>query len=75
MRCFFHLVSTYESIIDETGIEVANLVAMQRQVAQAIQELRQTTDHDEANWRDWQLNVVDEAGNLRVSIPLGVPLV
>jgi hypothetical protein len=72
MRCYFHLVSQHESILDDAGMDVADLDAMHHQVAQAIQELRQDADHDEANWRDWQLNVVDEAGNLLISIPLGL---
>ncbi|WP_404295418.1 DUF6894 family protein (plasmid) [Microvirga sp. RSM25] len=70
MRCYFHLSSRHESISDDTGIEVAGLVEMQRQVVQAIEEFRQEAGLDEEDWRDWQLNVVDEAGNLLMAIQL-----
>ncbi|KLK91439.1 hypothetical protein AA309_20315 [Microvirga vignae] len=73
MRCFFHLVSTHESILDDTGIEFADLAAMQHEAARAIYELRQDDHNYEANWRDWQLNVVDEAGTLLMSVRLDMP--
>ncbi|QRM33199.1 hypothetical protein JO965_28385 (plasmid) [Microvirga sp. VF16] len=37
---------------------------------QTIEELRQGVGFDEEDWRDWQLNVVDEAGNLLMAIQL-----
>ncbi|WP_404295149.1 DUF6894 family protein (plasmid) [Microvirga sp. RSM25] len=74
MRCFFHLVSTHDQILDDTGLEVMDLDAMHQQIARAIHEHRQDDHHNEEDWRDWQLDVVDESGNLLVSMPLGMPL-
>ncbi|QRM32617.1 hypothetical protein [Microvirga sp. VF16] len=57
--------------MDDSGLEVADLGAMHEQIARAIHKIRQDDHHNEEDWRDWQLNVVDEAGNLLVTIPLG----
>ncbi|WP_371826962.1 hypothetical protein [Microvirga sp. VF16] len=73
MRCFFHLASTHDQILDNCGLEVADLDALHHQVARTIHEVRQDDAHCEENWRDWQLNVVDEAGSLLISVPLGIP--
>jgi hypothetical protein len=74
MRYYFHLASRHESIVDDSGFEVVDADAVHHQVAQAVQELRQGADHDEADWRDWQLDVVDETGRLFISILLDRPL-
>ncbi|MBL0405854.1 hypothetical protein JKG68_17985 [Microvirga aerilata] len=70
MHCYFHLVHAHERILDETGIEVSNLEAAHYQALKAIQELREETEAGEIDWRDWHLEVVDEAGNILLSIPL-----
>jgi hypothetical protein len=63
-------VHTHERILDETGIEVSDIEAAHYQALKAIQELRLDGESDEIDWRGWQLEVVDEAGKLLLSIPL-----
>lgn len=70
MHCFFHLVHTHERILDETGIEVSDLEAAHYQAIKAIQELRQEGEDEEVDWRGWQLEVTDAAGNVLLAIPL-----
>lgn len=70
MHCYFHLVHTHERIQDEAGIEVSDLEAAHYQALKAIQELRQEGEAEDVDWRDWQLEVTDEAGNILLSIPL-----
>jgi hypothetical protein len=72
VHCYFHLVHTHERIVDEAGIEVSDLAAAHYQALKAIQELRQEGEADEVDWRGWHLEVVDEAGNVLLSIPLNV---
>ncbi|QRM27780.1 hypothetical protein [Microvirga sp. VF16] len=70
MHCYFHLVHTHERIVDEVGIEVSDLEAAHYQAVKAIQELRQEGEDEDVEWRGWQLEVADEAGNVLLSIPL-----
>ncbi|MGO4525132.1 hypothetical protein AB4097_09745 [Microvirga sp. 2MCAF35] len=72
VHCYFHLVHTHERIVDEAGIEVSDLEAAHYQALKAIQELRQEGETDEVDWRGWNLEVVDEDGNVLLSIPLNV---
>jgi hypothetical protein len=65
-------VHTHERIVDEAGIEVSDLEAAHYQALKAIQELRQEGEADEVDWHGWHLEVVDEAGNVLLSIPLNV---
>jgi hypothetical protein len=51
MRCFFHLVNRQDTILDDTGIEVADLEMAKVQVRKAIAELRQD---DESALEDWE---------------------
>ena len=41
IRCYFHLVSRHDVIVDETGIDVADLEAAEAHARQAIEEFRQ----------------------------------
>ncbi|WP_442931630.1 DUF6894 family protein [Microvirga sp. CF3062] len=61
---------THERILDETGIEVSDLEAAHYQAIKAIQELRQEGEDEEVDWRGWQLEVTDAAGNVLLAIPL-----
>ncbi|MCB5173627.1 DUF6894 family protein [Microvirga lenta] len=74
MRCYFHLVSSDEQILDDTGIEVSDVEVAQQQALKAIYELRGESDHSPEDWQGWQLMVVDSQGNLILSLPLDVPL-
>jgi len=70
MRCYFHLVSRYDVIADETGIDVADLEAAEAHARLAIEELRQEDDGSDEAWEGWQLSVADASGDVLLSIPL-----
>jgi FtsZ-binding cell division protein ZapB len=74
MRCYFHLVSRHDVILDNIGVEVANLESAEAEAQQAIRDLRQEDDQTDEEWQGWQLNVTDAAGQLLLSIPLSTPL-
>jgi hypothetical protein len=74
MHCYFHLVSCHDVILDDTGVEVADLESAEAEARKAIQELRQEDDEADEMWAGWQLNVTDAFGRVVLSIPLTTPL-
>jgi len=62
MRCFFHLVSYHDAILDETGIEVTDLAAAEAEAMKAIKELREEEGEIGEEWQDWHLRVTDRSG-------------
>lgn len=70
MRCYFHLVNSHESILDDTGIEVSDLEAMECHALQAIHEIQEEAIEVGASWQGWRLDVVDPSGVILLSIPL-----
>jgi hypothetical protein len=74
MRCFFHLVNGREAILDEAGIEVADLETAKTQAVKAIRELRQEGSGTSNEWSGWRLDIVCPEGSLLYSIGLDVML-
>lgn len=74
MRCYFHLVNGGQEILDEEGLDVANLDDAKEQAALAINELRSETPDVIDDWAGWRLEIVDADGNLLFSIPLNKTL-
>jgi hypothetical protein len=74
MRCFFHLVNGQETILDDTGVEVADLETAKVQARKAITELRQDDDSALEDWSGWRLDIVCPEGNLLHSLDLVVTL-
>ena len=74
MRCYFHLMNGHEAVLDDTGIEVSDLAAMQYYALQTIEEIRQEADEIGASWQGWRLDIVDASGRLLLSIPLELTL-
>jgi hypothetical protein len=74
MRCFFHLVNGREAILDEAGIEVADLETAKLQALKAITELRQEVDGANDEWNGWRLDIECPAGSVLYSIGLDVVL-
>jgi len=74
MRCYFHLLNGHDTILDDTGLEVSNLEAMQCYAFQAISELREEASQISAEWQGWRLDVVDPAGHVLLSVPLETTL-
>ena len=73
MRCFFHLVNGREAILDEAGIEVADLETAKTEASRAIRELRQEGGASD-EWSGWRLDIVCPEGSLLYSIGLDVTL-
>jgi hypothetical protein len=74
MRCFFHLVNGQETILDDTGIEVADLETAKVQAHKAIGELRQEDGGASEDWSGWRLDIVCPTGRLLHSLDLNIIL-
>ena len=70
MRCYFHLVSYHDAIIDETGVEVTDLQVAEAEALKAIQDLWEEDPQAGEDWHTWHLNVTDQNGHVFLSIPL-----
>ena len=70
MRCYFHLVNSHEEILDDEGIEVADLEHAKAQAMLAIDDLRNEAIEVGASWQGWRLDIVDLSGCVLLSIPL-----
>ena len=70
MRCFFHLLSGDDTILDSQGLEVSDLQEAEEQALEAIQEVRQEIESNHEDLKGWHLHVVDGSGVTLMSIPL-----
>ena len=50
MRCYFHLVSYHDAIIDETGVEVTDLEVAEAEALKAIQDLWEEAPQAGEDW-------------------------
>ena len=71
MRCFFHLVRSGSRLIDEEGLEVANMDEIRAEVTKATQELRQANPFAVTDWKGWRLEVTDASGTVLFTFDLG----
>ena len=55
MRCFFNLVSSHHTIIDEEGLEVADMEEAHAFAREAVTEMVQDGIAEIAHWRGWQM--------------------
>jgi len=74
MRCYFHLVSRHEEILDDVGIEVSDLEDAKAQALQAVHELRRDYGGVIEDWSGWRLDIVTADGSLLHSIQLSQTL-
>jgi hypothetical protein len=70
MRCFFHLVSNHDEIVDNSGIEVVDLESAKAQALLAIEELRAEIGIEADDWSGWRLDIVCPFGTLLHSLQL-----
>jgi hypothetical protein len=70
MRCYFHLFSDHEEILDEVGIEVTDLEQAKTEALKAINELRLEIGEEVEDWSTWRLEIVCPQGTLLHSMPL-----
>ncbi len=64
MRCYFNLVSSHHTIIDNEGLEVANLDEAHRFAREAVAEMVQDGVAEIAHWRGWQMEARDASGTV-----------
>ena len=53
MRCFFHLLNGDDTILDDQGLEIADLHEAEVQALMAIQEVRQEMDSIDEDLKGW----------------------
>lgn len=70
MRCYFHLISDDESMIDDEGVEVRDIDQAWAQALKAIAELRDEAEGDFIEWDRWSLQATDSEGNILFSLKL-----
>ena len=73
MRCYFHLISDHDQILDDEGIEVSDLESAKTQALMAVSELQQELGGTVQNWSGWYLRILSSEGNLLYSFPLVKP--
>ena len=70
MRCYFHLVNGHETIRDDIGIEVSDLMTAQDFALQAIGDIREEAIQAGASWQGWRLDIMDSSGSVLASLSL-----
>jgi hypothetical protein len=70
MRYFFHLVDAHGSILDEDGVEVADVNELRAQAVKAVEELRAEDPPGAKDWKGWRLEVTDTSGAVLLTINL-----
>jgi hypothetical protein len=70
MRYFFHLVGAYDTLLDEEGVEVADMDELRVQAEKAVEELRSEDPSAARDWKGWRLEVADTSGAVLLTINL-----
>jgi hypothetical protein len=70
MRCYFHLISDDETMIDDDGVEVRDIDQAWAQALRAIAELRAEAEGEFIEWDRWSLQATDAKGNVLFSLRL-----
>jgi hypothetical protein len=68
MRLFFHLTNGRDLILDEDGIEVADVEKARREAQETVEELND--EFDRRDWTGWYLEVTDPSGVVLIRISL-----
>jgi len=59
MRCYFNLVSSHHTIIDNEGLEVADVEEARTFAGEAVAEMVQDGVAEIAHWRGWEMEARD----------------
>ena len=68
MRCYFNLVSSHRTIIDEEGLEVADMEEARTFAREAVAEVVQDGVAEIAHWRGWGIEVRDASGTVLFTV-------
>ena len=74
MRCYFNLVSSRHTIIDEEGLEVADVKEARTFAREAVVEMVQDGVAEIAHWRGWALEARDASGTVLFTFGFEAPL-
>lgn len=70
MHCFFHLINAGDKIIDNIGVDVADLTAARALALEAIEDLRREDPEASDGWEGWSLAITCASGRVLLSISL-----
>src|SRR4051812_31406165 len=68
MRCYFNLVSSHHTIIDNEGLEVADVDEARTFAREAVAEMVQDGVPEIAHWRGWELEARDASGTVLFTV-------
>jgi hypothetical protein len=74
MRCYFNLVSSHHTIIDNEGLEVADVDEARTLAREAVAEMVQDGVPEIAHWRGWELEARDASGTVLFTVGFDAPL-
>src|SRR3954466_7032878 len=68
MRYYFNLVSSHHTIIDNEGLEVADVDEARTFAREAVAEMVQDGVAEIARWRGWQMEARDALGTVLFTV-------
>jgi hypothetical protein len=68
-RLYFNLTKRWQSLLDDKGLEVADIDGALPGIIRAIKEVREEK-RAELDFAGWKLDLVDQSGRLRASVVL-----
>ena len=74
MRYYFNLVSSHHTIIDNEGLEVADVEEARTFARAAVAEMVQDGVAEIAHWRGWQMEARDTSGTVLFTVGFEAPL-
>lgn len=70
MKCFFHLSSGPDEVLDEIGVDVAHVDEARAEALEALAELRREEPNHFRDWTGWELRAVNQSGTPLFTVPL-----
>jgi hypothetical protein len=70
LRCYFNLVNSHESILDQEGVEVPDLDQAHGVARAAALEMIQAGEAEAGEWSGWRMVVADDSGSMLFTIDL-----
>ena len=70
MRYYFNLTNGYQTIVDDHGVEVADVDQARSLAREAAAEMIQAGEAQIEDWRGWRLEAADASGAVLFTISL-----
>jgi hypothetical protein len=74
MRCYFNLVSSHQTLVDDDGVEVADWDRARALALEVAAERIRAGVSEIAHWRGWRLTAQDSSGAAQFTIDLDAAL-